>query len=420
MAAHRHLYGVLFPILLLATPSRASDARVVVAEATYVMGDSDTLAGAEEQVLLRAKRKAVEEAGVYIEATSKDVETQAGGKTTHWNHLGIRTIASAVTQTEVLDKHRSLDGDRVTFYVKIRATIHLHTLAEAIKRLKSDEQLAEHFEQLQAENSELRSQIDRLRKQLEEQLPSTPDPAKARKNRQAATKLVSTAVRSHSLSEKIDLASQAIEADPAFGDAFVVRGQTYLKIASLTLSKNDLRPAPNHLVEQARADFERALALDPGSTWALLGRGDARTWQSQHQAAAQDYERILELDPLFDLARQRLIALYTMLAKKQVAAREWRQALMTLNRLLRGTPVKSWIVHEKEAYLLRSRVQVELGNLEPAIEDLSTVLQVFPGELEALVSRGHLYRRLLQGRLAKEDYGRACTLGSSEGCAALR
>ncbi|MGH7387416.1 MAG: hypothetical protein ACREIZ_03005, partial [Candidatus Methylomirabilales bacterium] len=46
--------------------------KVVVAEASYVMGDSDTLAGAEEAALLRAKRKAVEEAGVYIEASSQD------------------------------------------------------------------------------------------------------------------------------------------------------------------------------------------------------------------------------------------------------------------------------------------------------------------------------------------------------------
>lgn len=415
-----HIQTLLLPFLLLPTPSLAADIKVVVAEATYVMGDSDTLGGAEEQVLLRAKRRAVEEAGVYIEATSKDVETQTGGKTTRWNQLDVRTIAAAVTQTEILDKRRSLDGERLTFYVKIRAVIHLDTLADAIKRLKSNEQLAEHFGQLQAENMELRSQLDRLRQRLEEQVPPPPDPAKARKTRQSATTLVRKAVHSRSLNEKIDLATQAIAADPAYADAYVVRGQTYLRIASLTLPKEDKRPPPNHPVAQAFSDFERALALDPGSIWALLGRGDAWTWQNNLQAAGQDYERILELDPLFDVARQRLITLYTMIAKKQVAAREWRQALATLNSLLRGSRVRSWIAHEKEAYLLRSRVQVELGDLEPALEDLSTVLQVAPADTDALVSRGHLYRRLLQGSLAKQDYERACALGSSEGCAALR
>lgn len=49
----------------------------VVAEAHYVMGDSDTLAAAEERVLQRAQRKAVEEAGLYIESTFLDRENRS-------------------------------------------------------------------------------------------------------------------------------------------------------------------------------------------------------------------------------------------------------------------------------------------------------------------------------------------------------
>ena len=46
----------------------------VVAEAQYLMADGDTLAQAEETVLQRSKRKAVEEAGMYLESTFLDVE----------------------------------------------------------------------------------------------------------------------------------------------------------------------------------------------------------------------------------------------------------------------------------------------------------------------------------------------------------
>src|SRR5918911_866038 len=63
-------------VLLMPSSAFAENVKVVVAEATYVMGDTDSLASAEEDVLLRAKRKAVEEAGVYIETATEDRETE--------------------------------------------------------------------------------------------------------------------------------------------------------------------------------------------------------------------------------------------------------------------------------------------------------------------------------------------------------
>ncbi|MSQ76995.1 MAG: hypothetical protein EXR97_00880, partial [Nitrospiraceae bacterium] len=82
----------LIPALLLAVcsvslPALAAEphVKVAIADASYVMGDGDTLVGAEENALTRAKRKAVEEAGVYIEATSQDIEKHADGKTSRLN-----------------------------------------------------------------------------------------------------------------------------------------------------------------------------------------------------------------------------------------------------------------------------------------------------------------------------------------------
>ena len=98
----------------------------------------DTLASAEEQVLLKAKRNAVEQSGVYIETISEDREISRGETASRLPSLSIRTIAAAVTET----------GERPAFYVKIRATVHLDWLLEALKRLKSDEQLADHHRQL--------------------------------------------------------------------------------------------------------------------------------------------------------------------------------------------------------------------------------------------------------------------------------
>jgi tetratricopeptide (TPR) repeat protein len=394
--------------------------KVMVAEATYVMSDADTLAGAEEAALLRAKRKAVEQAGVYVEASSQDVETYAGGTTTHLNQLSVRTIASAVTETEILDRRRTLENDRLVFYVKIKATVHVDMLADAVKRMKSDEQLAEHHRQLQTENTQLKTQLEALQKQLSASSGAPRTPLPAARDRRTAVNLGRTAMHTHSLPEKIDLATRALTADNQYVDAYIIRGQTYLSIASLAFSKKTPKAALNGYVDQAIQDFGQALALDPTSTWALLGRGDALTWQRKMDEAAKDYMRVLQLDPFFDVARQRLIALLTTTARKQVAAGQWRQARATLDQILLPDLPPSWLAHQKEALLLRSQIFVEQGELDRAIDDLSKVLRVDPTNVPALVQRAQLYRRLLQGRLAKDDLERACDLGSEESCTNLQ
>lgn len=412
--------SLILAAVLAHAPASAQNLTVVEAEATYVMGDSDTLAGAEENALLRAKRKAVESVGVYIEAVSQDIETYSKGTTAHRNAQAVRTITAAITQTEILEKRRSLDGDRLATYVRIRATVNLDALTDAVKRLKSDEQLAEHQRQLETENTQLKSQLGRLRQQLQTSGTAPSEASTRLKNRRAAIELVQTAMQTRTLPEKIDLASRAMAADDRYPDAYIVRGQTYLRIASVAFSTKRARAEADNYIERAMADFEHALALDPGSTWALLGHGDALTWQSKMGDAATDYERILDIDPLFDLARQRLIALSTTMAKQQVAAKQWRQALATLEKVLRAETAPSWIAQEKDAYLIRSQIYTELGQLERAIEDLTTVLQVDPTQVQALLLRAKLHRRQMQGKLAKDDFERACALGSKEACSALQ
>src|SRR5215470_10493597 len=162
----------LLPITLLSLsialstiPSHAASTKIVVAEGQYVMADGDTLGAAEEKVLQRAQRRAVEEAGIYLESTFHDVEKVSGGRSSQTSSLEIRTIAAAVTETEILESRRSFERDRPVFFVRIRATVNMGSLAEAIRRLQSDLQLAQHFRQLQQENHQLRSQLQDLQQQ---------------------------------------------------------------------------------------------------------------------------------------------------------------------------------------------------------------------------------------------------------------
>src|SRR5437870_5753267 len=110
---HSVARGVALLVVLALGPAGLAGTphvRVVVADATYLMADTDTLSGAEENALIRAKRKAVEEVGVYIETSSQDSEMEVDGKTSWTNSLSVRTIAAAITKTEILDKRRTLEG----------------------------------------------------------------------------------------------------------------------------------------------------------------------------------------------------------------------------------------------------------------------------------------------------------------------
>jgi tetratricopeptide (TPR) repeat protein len=406
------LIGIAAPRITTATDA------TIIAEGRYVMADGDTLAVAEERVLQRAQRRAVEEAGVYLESTFHDSERITGNGSIQTSALEIRTIAAAVTKTDILESHRSFENGRPVFAVTIRAVVSLDNLQDAIRRLKSEQQLAEHFRRLQKENAALKAQLQELQSQPAGVRTLTIEPL-ARHGAQArARTLVDHAVESHDMAQKLDLTSQAAALDPQSADPLIVRGQTYLQLVSVAYSNQSKPSSYSPYIDNARMDFDRALLIDPRNIWALLGQGDVNTWLNRYQEAAIAYQQALRLDPLFDVARQRLITLHTMQARKLMADKQWTAALALLNGFLQPE-ASGWVSHEKEAFLLRSEIYQRLNQPAQAIQDLTVVLQVDPSNTAALLARARLYRERLQGRAAKDDFEHACLLGSIEACEQL-
>lgn len=415
------LHSAFFTTTLCLLPlmGHAATTKVIFADATYTMADGDTLGAAEGNVLLRAKRKAIEEAGVYLEAVSLDSEKHVNGKTSRINSYEIRTVTAAITETDILEMKRSFEGDRPVFSVRIRAVVNLDKLEEAIRRFRSEEQLARHYSQLQRENAQLRSMLSDLTSKPPGVRTVVIEPNPQSEPRERTKTLVRAAMQTPNLREKIDLATQAVAADDHAIDAYIVRGQAYLRIVSAAFSDKSPADEFSRYLEKARADFDHALTFDPSNTWALLGRADTATWYKRQDHAASDYEQILKIDPLFDVARQRLITLYTTRAREQAAAKHWHEALSTLEKLLEAQTAESWLPDKKEAYLLRSSIFARLHQTQRAIDDLSLVVRIDPDNGQAFLSRAKLYKELLQGRLAKDDFERACVLGASPACEEL-
>ena len=412
-------YPALFALFLWGPPAFSASTKTVIADGQYVMADGDTLAGAEEKVLQRAQRKAVEEAGVYLETTFHDVEKESGGRSTQISSLEIRTIAAAITETEILESRRSFELDRPVFFVRIRATVNVSSLTEAIRRLQSDQQLAQNFRQLQQENHQLRSQLQELQQRPIGVRMLAIDPNGKSASHQRARAMLETALHTSNLRDKIQFSTDAATLDDRYVDPLIVRGQTYLRLVSLAFSQQAQALVYADYLDKARIDFDRAITLDTKNVWAWVGKGDVLTWLKQLDEAAAAYEQALELDPFADIARQPLIGVYTTQARRQADAKSWHQALATLKKLLNAETPESWIPYQKEAYALRSEIYLKLNQPERAIEDLSTVIRVDPTNAAALVTRAKLYRERLQGRLAKDDLERACVLGSIPACEQL-
>src|SRR6266513_3009436 len=415
----RLFYSSFFVFFLWGIPAFSAPTKTVIADGQYVMADGDTLAGAEAKVLQRAQRNAVEEAGIYLETTFHDVEKESGGRSTQTSSLEIRTIAAAITETEILESRRSFELDRPVFFVRIRATVNVSDLAEAIRRLQSDQQLAQHFHQLQQENHQLRAQLQDLQQQPVGVRMLVIDPNGKSNSHQRARAMLKTALHTSKLRDKIQLSTDAAILDDRYVDPLIVRGQTYLRLVSLAFSQQAQALDYADYLDKARTDFDRAITLDAKNVWEWVGKGDVLTWLKQLDEAAAAYEHALELDSFADIARQPLIGVYTTLSRRQADAKSLDLALATLKKPLNPETPESWIPYQKEAYALRSEIYLRLNQPEQAIEDLSTVIRVDPTNAAALVTRAKLYQEHLQGRLAKDDLERACVLGSVSACEQL-
>ncbi len=151
-------------ILIIPFPFLAhAETKILTAEAAYTMGDGETPSFAEAMALLKAKQMALEQAGTYVESYTKvqnlDLTTEE-----------IQTIAGGVLQVEVLDKSRTLIGDGLRFFVKIKATVTTDKMEELAQRIKG-KSVAEEYKKLQEEYARLSKDIETLKQSIAETAP---------------------------------------------------------------------------------------------------------------------------------------------------------------------------------------------------------------------------------------------------------
>jgi hypothetical protein len=191
MIERRPLLPILASLFIPSFPSLTfAETKVLTAEGTYTMGDGETPPFAEAMALQKAKQIALEQAGTYVESYTKvqnlDLTTEE-----------IQTIAGGVLQVEVLDKKRSLIGDGLLFYIKIKATVTTDKMEELAQRIKG-KNVAEEYKKLQEEYARLAKEIETW-KQLVAKNPSGPEREAALNQIRDREKAFSTAQQSEAV-----------------------------------------------------------------------------------------------------------------------------------------------------------------------------------------------------------------------------
>lgn len=177
-----------------------------------------------------------------------------------------------------------------------------------------------------------------------------------------------------------------------FSEAYTNRGILYAETARPNLALND---------------FTSAISINPYYADAYTARGLVLINLGHPEQALQDLNKAVSLKPVSVEARLNRGVAYERMGKLQNALEDYSTAI-TLNPA-------DYLVYNN-----RGNVFARLNNREKAVEDQTTSISLRPDFAKAYVDRAEVYTALGKRWLAKSDYQKACQLGSTVGCVAVR
>ena len=149
--------------------------------------------------------------------------------------------------------------------------------------------------------------------------------------------------------------------------------------------------------EEALADLDRAIELDPTAAWAIISRGRTYREMERYEEALANFNRLIELDPSDAEA----------IAERGQTYREmkrYQEALADLDRAIELDPTYAWAIAE------RGQIYREMERYEEALADFSRLIELDPSDAEAIAERGETYRLMERYEEALADFSRATEL----------
>ena len=143
--------------------------------------------------------------------------------------------------------------------------------------------------------------------------------------------------------------------------------------------------------------YREALKIKPNWDWAYNNRGCAYDNLGQNERAIQDYDKAIELNPNGAKAYNNRGLAYAKLGQYERAIQDFDKAIELNPNLY-------------QAYYNRGNAYYDLGQYERAIQDFNKAIELNPNFADAYYNRGNAYRNLKQYTLAIKDFNKALSL----------
>lgn len=140
-------------------------------------------------------------------------------------------------------------------------------------------------------------------------------------------------------------------------------------------------------LEQARAEFDRAVALDPFFYWGYHGLGTYFAMRRMHEPASQYFSKCLELNPGYTRATRGLALCYYSMGRLD-------DAEATLRRILARDQ------NDVDTWISLGQVLMQSGRYGDAVDVLKRSQQLAPDKAEVQLSLARCYARTDQVDLA--------------------
>jgi tetratricopeptide (TPR) repeat protein len=250
-------------------------------------GGSQSADDARIAAVARAKREALEMAGVYVEGLTVV-------KNSRVEKDEILSLTAGVLKAEVVSQKNYATDDAFGVEVIVKINVDTSVLGDRVKKLLADRTHLEQLDQSRKQEKELLDKIARLEaenRRLTAEKKSTEQLKSQFHVASQGLTAVDWNIKALELwqdgkytdpKKAIEYLNDAIRIKPDLADAYINRGIAYGGLGQY---------------QKAIEDFNEALSLKPDYALAYNNRGNAYNYLGQYQWAIEDYNEALRLEP---------------------------------------------------------------------------------------------------------------------------
>lgn len=322
----------LLTMLNYTLPAGAQN-RAFITEATYYMGEGETVEVARERALVAAKRKANTQISVFL-------TDWANRNTVSLTQEESVSLAVSLMKVTLLDcKYDTTVPGTCKIWVKLSSAIETDDIGTKIPAIW-EVTAANSFNDVQAEYTILQEELKALQDKLAQAVTSEEKQAILSAIRQNEQQFLAIQwyvkgyeydADKHDCVQAIDAYRQSIALHPHNAKVHTNLGNLYF--------------AQGHY-EEARCEYETAIKLNPQEALPYYNCGNIYLEQKRYDLAIQSYDQAIEINPNFVLAYLNRGYIYKAQQQYDLAIRDYSQAIALkpqdgMNYFSRGNVYKS-------------------------------------------------------------------------------